>query len=251
MLKKLGVEIVNSIDELLPKVDFILLETNDGRLHLEQALPVLKAGKRMFIDKPVAASLTDAIAIFDAAKHYNVPIFSSSSLRYISGAEDVAQGKIGKVIGADTFSPCHLEPSHPEFFWYGIHGVEILFTIMGIGCKTVTMVHTPDTDMAVGIWQDDRIGSFRGIRAGKQVYGGNVFGEKGILALGNFEGYNPLLVKIIEFFKTGIPPVRAEETLDIIAFMQAAEESMKKGGIPVDVAKVVQKATQQAKKIRY
>ena len=156
-VKKYGVEIVNSIDELLTKVDFVLLETNDGRLHLEQAIPVLKAGKRMFIDKPIAASLTDAIAIFDAAKHYNVPIFSSSSLRYISGTKEISEGKIGKVIGADTFSPCHLEKTHPDFFWYGIHGVEILFTIMGKGCKSVTHVHTPDTDMAIGKWQEKTV----------------------------------------------------------------------------------------------
>lgn len=250
-VKKQGVEIVNSIEELLPKVDFVLLETNDGRLHLEQALPVFKSGKRMFIDKPVAASLTDAISIFDAAKHYNTPVFSSSSLRYISGTEEIAQGKIGKVIGVDAFSPCSLEKTHPDLFWYGIHGVEILFTIMGIGCKTVSFVHTPDTDMAIGTWQDNRIGTFRGIRSGKSGYGGNVFGEKGILALGDFGGYDPLLIKILEFFKTGIPPVKPEETLDIFAFMQAAEESKMKGGIPVDVAKVVQKATQQAKKLRY
>lgn len=250
-VKKQGVEIVNSIDELLKKVDFILLGTNDGRLHLEQALPVLKAGKPMFIDKPVAASLSDAIAIFDAAKHYNVPVFSSSSLRYISGIEEIAKGKIGKVTGADTFSPCSLEKTHPDLFWYGIHGVEILFTIMGKGCKTVTRVHTPDTDIAIGIWQDNRIGTFRGIRSGKSGYGGNAFGEKGILALGNFGGYDPLLLKILEFFKTGIPPVSAEETLDIFAFMQAAEVSKLKGGVPVDVAKVVQKAAQKAKKIRY
>jgi predicted dehydrogenase len=250
-VKKEGVEITNSIDELLTKVDFVLLETNDGRLHLEQALPVLKAGKRMFIDKPIAASLSDAIAIFDAAKHYNVPIFSSSSLRYISGTEDIAQGKIGKVLGADTFSPCSLEKTHPDLFWYGIHGVEILFTIMGKGCKTVSRVSTPDTDMAIGTWQDNRIGTFRGIRSGKSGYGGNVFGEKGILALGNFGGYNGLLVKILEFFKTGVPPVSSEETLDIFAFMQAADESKFKGGVPVDVAKVVEKATLKAKKIKY
>jgi predicted dehydrogenase len=250
-VKKQGVEIVNSIDELLTKVDFILLETNDGRLHLEQAIPVLKAGKRMFIDKPIAASLTDAIAIFDAAKHYNVPIFSSSSLRYISGTKEISEGKIGKVIGADTFSPCSLEKTHPDLFWYGIHGVEILFTIMGKGCKSVTRVHTPDTDMAIGTWQDNRIGTFRGIRSGKSGYGGNVFGEKGILALGNFDGYNPLLVKIIEFFNTGVVPVSQEETLDIIAFMQAAEESKLKGGVPIEIEKVRQKAIQQAKKIRY
>lgn len=250
-VKKQGVEIVNSIDELLTKVDFVLLETNDGRLHLEQAIPVLKAGKRMFIDKPIAASLTDAIAIFDASKKYNVPVFSSSSLRYISGTKDISEGKIGKVIGADTFSPCSLEKTHPDLFWYGIHGVEILFTVMGTGIKSVTHVHTPDTDMAIGTWNDNRIGTFRGIRSGKSGYGGNVFGEKGILALGNFGGYDSLLVKILEFFNTGVVPVKPEETLDIFAFMQAAEESKLKGGVPVDIEKVRQKAIQQAKKIKY
>jgi predicted dehydrogenase len=249
-VKKLGVEIVSSIEELLKKVDFVLLETNDGRLHLEQALPVLKAGKPMFIDKPLAASLTDAIAIFDFATHYNVPVFSSSSLRYISGIKEITQGKIGKVIGVDTFSPCTLEKTHPDLFWYGIHGVEILFTIMGTGCKTVTRVHTPGTDLVTGTWDDNRIGTFRGIRSGKSGYGGNVFGEKGILALGDYGGYDPLLIKIIEFFKTGIPPVKAEETLEIFAFMQAAEASKLKGGVPVDIANVVQKAKQKAKKIR-
>jgi predicted dehydrogenase len=250
-VKKQGVEIVNSIDELLGKVDFVLLETNDGRLHLEQALPVIKAGKRLFIDKPMTASLTDAIAIFNAAKHYSVPVFSSSSLRFISGAEEIAQGKIGKVMGVDTFSPCELEKTHPDLFWYGIHGVEILFTIMGKGCKTVTCVHTPDYDLAIGTWQDNRIGTFRGIRSGWAGYGGNVFGEKGMLALGKYNGYDPLLIKIIEFFITGVPPVNAEETLDIIAFMQTAQESKLKGGIPVDIDKIVRKSTQKAEKIRY
>ena len=121
----------------------VLLETNDGRPHLEQALQVLKAGKPMFIDKPVAASLSDAIAIYDAAKNYKVPIFSSSSLRYMESVQDVVKGKIGTVLGADTFSPATLEKSHPDLFWYGIHGVEILFTIMGTGCKQVTRTILP------------------------------------------------------------------------------------------------------------
>ncbi|HEX2976398.1 MAG TPA: Gfo/Idh/MocA family oxidoreductase, partial [Bacteroidales bacterium] len=137
-VKKYGVEIVDSIDSLLKKVDFVMLETNDGRLHLEQALEVLKSGKRMFIDKPVAASLADAITIFRAADHYNVKVFSSSSLRYTAGIKEISEGSIGKVLGADTFSPCSLEKTHPDLFWYGIHGVEILFTVMGTGCKTVS-----------------------------------------------------------------------------------------------------------------
>ena len=250
-VKKLGVEIVNSIEDLIKKVDVVFLETNDGRIHLQQALPVLKAGKRMFIDKPIAASLADAIAIFNASAHYKTPVFSASSLRYISGTKEIAEGKIGKVIGADAFSPCSLEPTHPDFFWYGIHGVETLFTIMGKGCKSVTRVHTADTDFAIGTWNDNRIGTFRGIRSGKASYGANVFGETGMMALGEFKGYDPLLVKIIEFFNTGISPIDQEETIDIFAFMQAADDSKKNGGSPVAIAEVMKKATQEAKSIKF
>jgi predicted dehydrogenase len=246
-VKKLGVEIVNSIEELLPKVDVVLLETNDGRLHLEQALQVLKAGKRMFIDKPIAASLSDVIAIFEAAKHYNVPVFSSSSLRYISGAQEIVQGKIGKVLGADTYSPATIEKTHPDLFWYGVHGVETLFTLMGTGCKSVSRIYTDNTDIVVGIWQDNSIGTFRGTRSGKGGYGGTVFGEKGILTLGEYQGYNPLLIKIIDFFNTGIVPVTADETLEIFGFMQAAEESKLKGGASVDIESVMEKAKSKVK----
>ena len=241
-VKKLGVEIVNSIEELLNRTDVVLLETNDGRLHLEQALPVMKAGKRMFIDKPVAASLSDTIAIFRAARHYNVPVFSSSSLRYITGAKEVADGSVGKVLGADTYSPATLEKTHPDLFWYGVHGVETLFTLMGTGCKTVVRTFTENTDVVTGTWQDNRIGTFRGIRYGRADYGGTVFGEKGITVLGKYSGYNPLLVEIVKFFQSGIPPVKPEETIEIFAFMAAADESKKRGGVPVEIEKVIKKA---------
>lgn len=247
-VRKAGVEIVGSIEELLPKVDVVLLETNDGRRHLEQALPVLKAGKRLFIDKPMAASLSDAITIFEAARHYNVPVFSASSLRYIQGMDEIKNGLVGKVLGADTFSPATLEKTHPDFFWYGIHGVEILFTAMGAGCQSVVRVPTADTDVAVGTWQDGRIGTFRGLRAGKKDYGGTIFGEKSNKALGSYNGYNPLLAEIIKFFQTGIVPVRPEETIEILAFMEAADESKRKGGVPVLINEVMKKAQKQSRK---
>ena len=241
--KKLGIEIVSSIEELLTKVDVVLLETNDGRLHLEQALPVLKAGKRVFIDKPIAASLSDAIAIFEASKKYKAPVFSSSSLRYTSGAQNIAQRKtVGKVIGAETYSPCKLESTHPDLYWYGIHGVELLFTVMGTGCKKVVRVHSEDTDFVLGTWADNRIGSFRGLRSGKTDYGGTVFGDNGIVQIGSYDGYNSLLQKIIEFFISGQSPVTSEETIEIYAFMEAADESKRKGGFPVSIDEVLQKA---------
>ena len=241
-VKKMGVKIVGSIKELLSEVDVVLLETNDGRLHLQQAIEVCKAGKRMFIDKPIAASLADVIDIFEASARYNVPVFTSSSLRYKKDVQAVAQGKVGKVLGADAFSPAHLEKTHPDFFWYGVHGVEILYTVMGTGCKSVSRTHTADTDLVVGIWEDDRIGTFRGARKGRLGYGGTVFGDKGIATMSDEGGYDVLLEEIVKFFDTGKPPVTAAETIELFAFMEAADESKRQGGKSVKLESVMQKA---------
>ena len=241
-MRDMGVEIVDTIAALVEKVDVVLLESNDGRPHLEQVMPVLEAGKPVFIDKPVAGSLADAVAIFSAAQKRGVPVFSSSSLRYSKGAQALRAGKTGRILGCDAYSPCSLEKTHPDLFWYGIHGVETLFTVMGPGCVTVSRASTAGTDVALGVWADGRIGTFRGVRRGKSGYGGTAFGEKGIEQIGPYGGYRPLVVEIVRFFRTGKPPVSAEETLEIYAFMEAADESKRQGGRPVSVAEVLAKA---------
>ena len=249
-MREMGIQIVDSIAELLRITDVILLVTNDGRLHLEQAIEVFKAGKTVFIDKPIAASLVDAISIFQAAKDLNVPVFTTSPLRYMSNMEDIVTNKsIGNILGACTYSPCTLEETHPDFFWYGIHGVEALFTVMGTGCRRVSRVHTPDTDFAVGVWEDDRIGTFRGLRKGRTDYGGEAFGERGIRSMGNFSsGYAPLIKEIAKFFQTGISPVSPEETIEIFTFMEAADESKRLNGAAVNLADILQKAQSQVRK---
>ncbi|MCC6286267.1 MAG: Gfo/Idh/MocA family oxidoreductase [Chitinophagaceae bacterium] len=248
-VKKMGVEIVDSIAALLQKVDVVMLETNDGRPHLQQALEVMKSGKRLFIDKPVAASLKEVLTVYEAAQHFKVPVFSSSSLRYNEFMQDTAAGKtVGKILGADTFSPATLEKTQADFFWYGIHGIEMLCTLMGKGCASVMRINTPDTDIVVGKWSDGRLGTFRGTRSGKSGYGGTAFGENGVQRIGPYSGYNALLAEIIQFFKTGISPVSSDETIEIYAFMEAAHESGRRGGKPVAPQEVLTKAKKLVKR---
>lgn len=240
-----GVEIVDSIEALVGKVDVVLLESNDGRPHLEQLRPCLKAKLPTFIDKPIAGSLADAIRIFDEAKAAGVPVFSSSSLRFGKNTQAVRNGSIGAVQSAETFSPAHLEPTHPELFWYGIHGVESLFTVMGTGCESVTRGTTSNGLIrVVGKWSGGRTGIFREDKG----YGGNVVCEKGEAPAGQFDGYEPLLVEIVKFFRTGIAPVSPEETLEIYAFMAAADESKRLNGAEVSVKQVFEKARAEAAK---
>jgi hypothetical protein len=244
----MGIEIVGSINDLLTKVDCVLLETNDGRPHLEQAIPVLKAKKRVFIDKPVAGSLGDAVAIYRVAKATGTPVWSSSSLRFSPGAQAIRGGAVGKVLGADAYSPAPTEKTHPDLFWYGIHGVETLFTVMGAECESVIRVNSSGLDVVTGRWSGGRIGTFRGIREGKADYGGTAFGDKDIKQIGAFGGYRPLVVEIVKFFKTGEVPVSPEETLAIYAFMEAAEESKQQGGKEVKLAELMQRAEMTATK---
>ncbi len=242
-IKSLGVKIVDSIDALIAEVDAVLLETNDGRIHLKQAIPVLKAKKPVFIDKPLAASLPDVIAIYDAAAHFGTPVFSSSSLRFAKPALKARTGElVGDVLGCTTFSPAKLEPTHPDLYWYGIHGVEQLFTVLGPGCKTVSRSSTDSTDVVVGIWNNGRIGTFRGTRTGPHKYGGTVFGSKGNASTGGNEGYGGLVDEIKNFFASGISPVPDSETIEIYAFMSAADVSKSKNGAPVSLKKIIAQA---------
>lgn len=193
------------------------------------------------LDTGHSVAFTSSLNNPEAGNKYNVPMFSSFSLRYMDGIGSL-ESEIGKITGTDAFSPAHLEEHHPDLFWYGVHGVEILFSIMGTGCKSVQRTHTEGTDYVVGKWEDNRIGTYRGIRTGKGGYGATVFGEKGIKVLNNYQGYNPLLVKITEFFMTGNVPVRIEETLEIFAFMQAADASKRRGGEVIDIKSVIEDA---------
>ena len=229
-MKGMDVEIVPSIEDLLKKVDCVMLETNDGNLHLEQANEVIKAGKMLFIDKPLGATLAQAIAIYQLAKEYNVPVFSSSAVRFTPQNQKLRNGELGKVMGADTYSPATREITHPDFGWYGIHGIEGLFTILGSGCVAVNRMSAEGTDLVTGLWSVGRIGTFRGRRTGKSVFGGQAFTDKGAVPAGGFEGYGVLLDQIMEFFKTKTPPVTDKETLEIFTFMEASNESKRNNG---------------------
>jgi predicted dehydrogenase len=238
-----GLEIVQSVEELCSKVDGVLLESVDGRPHLAQAKPVIAAKKPLFIDKPMAGTLADVIEIFRIAKENDVPCWSSSSLRFGPGVLGMRNNdEIGEVLGCDAFSPCSLEEHHPDLYWYGVHGVEILFTIMGPGCESVQRLQTDGTEFVVGRWKDGRIGTYRGLKTGKKDYGAMVFGSKGIARSGGYEGYGHLVHEIVKFFQTGNIPVPAEETIEIFAFMTAADESKAQGGCPVTLASVIEKA---------
>ena len=241
LTEKYGVRIYNDIAKMCEEVDAILLTSLDGRPHLEQVKPVIAAGKPVFIDKPVAGSLKDAVEIFRLAREAEVPCFSSSSLRWYPGVVAVAKADLGELRAAISYGPAPAEPHHPSLFWYGIHPTESLFTVMGPGCQSVVATDSADTIVVTGSWSGGRIGTLHGIRGGKRSYKVIAFGTKAIAEQSSGGDYTPMLREIITFFNTGKPPVSPELTLELYAFMEAADESVRQGGKPVSIAELLKK----------
>ena len=249
-VREMEIEVVDSIPQLLEQVDVVMLESVDGSQHLEQVKPVFAAGKRVFIDKPFAASLVDAVAIDELAKLHNTEYFSSSPKRFSRDlARLVDQQFVGEITGCDVYGTSKSVPNHPDLFWYGVHGSEMLFTALGPGCVSVTARQTPFTEHVTGVWQDNRIGTFRGIReaGGKTGFGATVFGTRRIAQASVGSDKDGLMIEIARFFKTGKSPVPPEVTVEIFAFMEAAEESKRQGGKPVTIETVLQRARAAAR----
>lgn len=236
-----GVKIVPTIEELCSQVDAVLLTSVDGRPHLEQARPVFKARKPLFIDKPIGGTLRDAIEIFRLAKEAKVPVFSSSSYRYYPSMVEVKKTDVGEIRSVISYGPAHLEPHHPDLFWYGVHPTEALFTILGTDCETVVRTTTPDTDIVTGIWSGGRVGTLHALRKGPTPHKVIVFGTKAVAEQKGSGDYAPLIREVLKFFQTGVSPVSPEETLNLFAFMEAADESKRQGGVPVKIVDVMKK----------
>jgi len=240
---KFGVKIIPTIEELCREVDVVMIESVDGRPHLKQARPVIAAKKRLFIDKPIGGTLRDALEIFRLAQEAGVPVFTSSSYRYYPTMVELKKAPVGEIRSAISYGPSHLEPHHPDFYWYGVHPTEALYTVLGRGCESVVRATSPDTDTVVGTWSGGRTGILHGLRTKALPHKVTVFGSAGFAEQAKtVHDYAPLVAEIVKFFQTGVSPVPAEETLEMFAFMEAADESKRRGGQPVKLSEVFQAA---------
>ena len=212
----------------------MFVEFQEGATHLEDARPFIEAGIPTFVDKPFTCSLKDARRLAELAAEHNVPLFSSSSLRY--GLEvqqlkaDVAE--TGRVLGAVAYSPASLHPRNPGLFHYGIHGVETLYALMGRGCQEVWCVYEAGAEVVVGRWSDERVASMRGTREGGHAYGFTAWCENAVRSteIDTAVIYRELLKQIVGMFESGKPPLDIQETVEIVAFIEAAAKSAQTRG---------------------
>ena len=233
-IKKLGVPLVDKPKDMIGKVDVMLIEAVDGSVHYERARPFLEAGVPCFVDKPFTCSVADARKLVDLATKKKLPLFSSSSLRFAPDlAAYAADAKHGKVLGAVAWGPASQHERNPGLFHYGIHAVEVLYTLMGPGCTSVTCTSDKAVDVVTGHWKDGRVATVRGTRSGPGAYGATVFAEKDVtpLKIDTKYIYRELLKKIVETSTTGKPPIDVAVTVEIVAFIEAAWKSANNHGM--------------------
>jgi hypothetical protein len=239
-VEKLGVRLVEKPEEIIGQVDGMLIESLDGSVHYERAKPFLEAGIPCFIDKPFTCGVRDARKLADLAASRRVPIFSSSSLRYAPDVvryhDDPSHGPLHGVFayGPATLNSIEPQKRNPGLYHYGIHSVEMLYTLMGPGCQRVTCVHDKDVDVVTGHWGDGRVASVRGIRTGASPYGLTAFAARGAssIAVGTGVIYRELLKNVVRFFETKHAPLNIGVTIEIMAFIEAALKSGNNHGIP-------------------
>ncbi|MDD5482369.1 MAG: Gfo/Idh/MocA family oxidoreductase [Kiritimatiellae bacterium] len=237
-VRRLGVAVVDDPDDLAQGVDGILILHDDGSKHLELARMFADKGKPLFIDKPLEAGVVRARALVDMCRRRGVKIFSASSLRFTPEMQKTLSGREnGRILSAMTYAPFILRPTMPGWIYYAIHAVEPLYALMGPGCREVRCLDHGHGPVAIGTWKDGRLGMARGVKKGAHEYGFTVWKEKraesAVIDVARI--YNELLKQIRRFFETSRPIVPPEESLEVIAFMEAANKSMAAGGRPVRV----------------
>jgi len=229
-IENLGIALVDKPEEMIGKVDGMLIESQEGAVHWNRARPFMEAGLPCFIDKPFTCGVDDAKKLADLADTKKLPIMSASALRYAPElAKFMADPNHGKIVGALAYSPGTLNERNPGLYHYSIHAVEILYTIMGRGCERVSCTHERDVDVVTGQWQDGRVGTVRGIRSGHSEYGCVIFSEQAVhvLPIGTRYIYRELLKQVVRMFQTKKAPLDICETIEIAAFIEAALKSAK------------------------
>lgn len=239
MKNEFGVPTYDSIEEVTPQADAIMILSVDGRVHLDQFEIVARSGKPVYIDKPLSVTIAGAAQILAIAESTGTRIFSSSVWRYSRGLNEAMAELDGSCRHAHLHGQWPIEDGLHGWFYYGIHQVEMLYAAMGTGCLRVACTRDGDVEIITGFWPDGRIGTIATNHSESRPFGGWLLGEKSSALVEvkdtKYDRYHAFLNSALEFFRGAEALVSTTETLETIAFMEAASQSAVRSGIPLEI----------------
>jgi GFO/IDH/MocA oxidoreductase family protein len=233
--EKHGVEIKETPEAVAEAVDLLFITSVDGRVHREHFERTVKFKRPTFIDKPMTVSAADAEAIVRRANMEKVPVMSCSSVRYSDNLVQALGGKREDVLGCDTFGPLSEVPTQPGLFFYGIHAVDMLVSVLGHGCREVGALHTDAGDVLTLAWPGGRSGSVRLMKDGHGKYGCTLHRKSGAqfvdASASKRPAYASMLEAILKSLPQGKSDVPADEMLDTIRIIEAANKAREVGRV--------------------
>jgi hypothetical protein len=154
---------------------------------------------------------------------------SGSVRRFADGLnEALGRGQAESVTGADAYGPIEFVESQPGYYWYGIHIVDVVYRVLGQGCRSVTAFSEGDSENVTAVWADGRVATLRGNRRNAKhavTIHRETTSEYVDTAADQFRKYANLLESVLTMFRTGKSGIEPKETLEIIRFIEAVNES--------------------------
>jgi len=224
-LEAWGIKVTTSFEEAVEGCDAIMIEINDPSLHWHYFEKCASLGKMIFLDKPLADTLINGKKVLELVRQNNIPLFSASALRFVPTLE-AACLEIQEPIFCTVYGPLGVAPTGSSVVWYGVHSFEMLQRAMGLGARRLLVQKDENGIVAMVQYAEGRRGVVE-LNNGAFIYGGNLRTKEAStsFAVDMSAAYTDLLLNVSRFFTTGSLPVTLDETIEVMAMLDAARRS--------------------------
>jgi len=220
--------IVARPEDVIGKVDAVLIPTDRGDEHVSRCRPFVKAGLPVFVDKPLVDNEAD-LRTFSKWVASGVPIMSCSFMRYCKEfiPYRASTCELGKIRFASITTPKSWER-------YGIHALEGIYAILGPGFLSVQNTGTFERNL---VHLQHRSGADVVVVATADMYGSPLVlqlcgtaGHVTVSMVDRFYAFKQQLTGFISYLRTGVRPFPFSETQELMRLVIAGIKSRNEGG---------------------
>ena len=232
---------VSNPNDMLGKIDALIVDHRHAKYHLEAATPFVKAGIPTFIDKPFCYRVSEGKEFLAMAREAGTPVTSFSSVRQSDATFDMKKqmetlGEFNHII---SLGPADIESKYGGIFFYGVHIIEPMLFLFGENVSKVRITRNEKNSTASLAYDDGKLATliFNNLYSGWETF---IDTKEGLIKLdSSVEKRDPTknYVDMVEMFRTGKEPRTHQSILAGVAVLEALEESVITGDW-IDVPKI-------------